>query len=90
MVADGRAFLASSETLYAGWTATINGKPARFHMTNGVFRGLMLDGGVNRIVMTYWPERYLLWASISFVSALLAIAGLVLGGPPMRNPFRLR
>ena len=90
VVADGRAFLASSETLYAGWTATINGKPARFHMTNGVFRGLMLDGGVNRVVMTYWPERYLLWAAISVVSVLLAIGGLVFDGPPMRNPFRLR
>jgi hypothetical protein len=89
-VTDGRAFLASSETFYPGWTATINGKPTRVHMTNGVFRGLMLDGGVNRIVMTFWPERYLLWAAISVVSALLATAGLVIGGPPMRNPFRLR
>ena len=87
VVTDGRAFLASSETLYPGWTATINGKPTRFHMTNGVFRGLMLDGGVNRIVMTYWPERYLLWAAISVVSALLAIAGLVLGGPPCATRF---
>jgi len=90
VVTDGRAFLASSETLYPGWTATINGKPASFYMTNGVFRGLMLDGGVNRIVMTYWPERYLLWASISVMGLLLAIAGLVLGGPPMRYRFRLR
>jgi hypothetical protein len=90
VVTDGRAFLASSETLYPGWTATINGKPASFYMTNGVFRGLMLDGGVNRIVMTYWPERYLLWASISVLGLLIAIAGLVLGGPPMRYRFRLR
>ncbi|HXI42928.1 MAG TPA: YfhO family protein [Bryobacteraceae bacterium] len=81
VVADGRAFLATSETLYPGWTATINGKPTHFHMTNGAFRGLMLDGGVNRIVMTYWPERYLLWASISVASVLSVIAALVLGGP---------
>ena len=90
VVTDGRAFLASSETFYPGWSATINGKPAPFHMTNGAFRGLMLDGGVNRVVMTYWPERYLLWAAISVVSVLLAIGGLVFDGPPMRNPFRLR
>jgi hypothetical protein len=90
VVTDGRAFLASSETFYPGWRATINGKPARFHLTNGAFRGLMLDGGVNQVVMTYWPERYLLWAAISIVSVLLTIAGLVLGGPPMRHWSGLR
>jgi hypothetical protein len=80
VVTDGRAFLASSETLYPGWSATINGKPAPFHMTNGAFRGLMLDAGTNQIVMTYWPERYLLWAAISVVSLLLAIGGVIFGG----------
>jgi len=89
-VTDGRAFLASSETLYPGWSATINGKPAPFRMTNGAFRGLMLDAGVNQVVMTYWPERYLLWTAISVASALLAIGGVVLDGPAMRHRFRLR
>jgi len=87
VVTDGRAFLASSETLYPGWKATINGKPARFYMTNGAFRGLILDAGVNQIVMTYWPERYLFWAAISIASLLLATAGLILGGP-RRSPSR--
>ncbi len=84
-VTNGPAFLASSETLYPGWRATVNGKPASFHMTNGAFRGLMLDAGVNQIVMTYWPERYLLWAAISVASALLAIAGIVVRGPGHAN-----
>jgi hypothetical protein len=50
----------------------------------------MLDGGVNQVVMTYWPEWYLLWAAISVLSLLLAIGGAVLGGPAMHQRFRLR
>jgi hypothetical protein len=80
VVASNRAFLASSEALYPGWTVTVNGTPARFYLTNGAFRGVMLNPGVNRIVMTYWPERFLLWAAISVVSVLLAVAGIVCGG----------
>lgn len=81
---DGRAFLASSELLYQGWTVTVNGKPSRFYMTNGVFRGSMLDAGINRIVMTYWPPRYLVWAAVSILSLLVAVAGIIFGGA--RNP----
>ncbi|MBZ5593894.1 MAG: YfhO family protein [Acidobacteriia bacterium] len=75
-----RAFLASSEAMYPGWTATINGKAAPIHMTNGAFRGVFLNPGLNQIVMTYWPERFLVWTAISVVSLMLAIAGMVFGG----------
>jgi len=73
----GRAFLASSEALYPGWSATINGRPAPLYMTNGAFRGLMLESGANHVVMKYWPERFLFWAMISIVSLLLVISGLL-------------
>jgi hypothetical protein len=78
-VTTGPGFLASSDTLYPGWTATVSGKPARLYMTNGVFRGLALGPGTNRIVMTYWPPGFLLWIAISAMSLLLVIAGLVFG-----------
>lgn len=81
---DGRAFLASSEPLYTGWRVTVNGKASRFYLTNGVFRGIMLDAGTNRIVMTYWPPRYLIWAAISILSLLVAVAGFIFGSA--RNP----
>jgi hypothetical protein len=77
--ATGPAFLASSDTLYPGWAATVNGKPVRLYMTNGAFRGLPLGPGTNRIVMTYWPPGFLLWIAVSAVSLLLVIAGLLFG-----------
>lgn len=72
----GRAFLASSEALYPGWRVTVNGKASRFYMTDGAFRGVLLNPGASHIVMTYWPEHYLVWAAISAVSLLVAVAGL--------------
>ncbi|MCU1275109.1 MAG: hypothetical protein JWO48_2540 [Bryobacterales bacterium] len=74
---NGPAFLVSSEAHYPGWSATINGKPAPLYMTNGAFRGLLLESGANHVVMTYWPERFLAWAAISIVSLLFVIAGLM-------------
>ena len=70
---DGKAFLASSEPWYPGWTAQVNGEPAEFLMTNGVFRGLQLGLGENRVVMTYRPVGFTALASVSSLSFLLAM-----------------
>jgi hypothetical protein len=77
----GPAFLATSEALYPGWKVTVNGKPTRFYMTNGAFRGVILNPGANHITMTYWPELYLVWAAVSIVALLAALAGLLFGTP---------
>lgn len=79
VTAGGRAFLASSEVLYPGWTATVNGKSARLYMTNGAFRGLLLEPGTNRIVMTYWPEHFTGAVAISLACLILVMAGAILG-----------
>ena len=85
VMADGSAFLASSEVLYPGWTVKINDKNAPFFMTNGAFRGIVLNAGTNRIVMEYWPGSLIAGAIVSALSAVLLVAGLVLprrfGGP---------
>lgn len=77
-ITTGPAFLASSEVLYPGWTVKINDKSAPFYMTNGAFRGIMLNAGANRIVMEYWPGSLVAGAIVSTLSALLLVAGLVL------------
>jgi Bacterial membrane protein YfhO len=84
-IASGPAFLASSEVLYPGWRATINGKRTRLYMTNGAFRGIFLNQGVNRIVLTYWCEYLTGGILISALSALLIVASLVLHGAPRAN-----
>lgn len=81
VVAGGRAFLASSEVLYPGWKVAVNNKPGRLYMTNGAFRGVMLSPGSNHITMTYWPEGFLAWATISITALLVTLAGLLFGAP---------
>jgi hypothetical protein len=77
VAAAGRAFLATSEALYPGWSVLVNGNPGRFYMTNGAFRGLMLNPGANHITMTYWPEGFLVWTAISIAGLILAVVGLL-------------
>jgi hypothetical protein len=67
---DRPGFLVASETMYPGWTATVNGSPQEILMTNGAFRGLALPAGDSRIVMTYRPR---------FFFATLAVTLLALG-----------
>ena len=89
VVAGGTAFLATSEALYPGWSVAINGKPGRLYMTNGAFRGVMLNPGVNHVTMTYWPEGFLVWTAISAIGLLTALAGLFFGnsiGVPREAP----
>ena len=81
VTADRGAFLASSEVLYPGWAATVNGAPQRFLMTNGAFRGLMLPAGTSRIVMSYHPQFLdaLLFFSLFGLVAMSGIAVLAEG-----------
>jgi hypothetical protein len=84
VVADGQAFLATSEVLYPGWKVAVNGKPGRLYMTNGAFRGVLLNPSANHITMTYWPEGFAVWTAISVAGMLVALSGLILGNPARR------
>ena len=72
----GRAILASSEILYPGWTAVIDGKPAELLPVNLAFRGIPVGPGESHIVMKYFPQG---WTSslVVTVAALMITALLV-------------
>jgi hypothetical protein len=73
------AFLVTSEPMYPGWEANVNGKPVPLRMTNGAFRGLALPSGTNEIVMQYHPPHLCLYLVVSTAFLLLA-SGLALFG----------
>lgn len=77
----GPAFLASSETLYPGWQARVNGKSQPLWMTNGAFRGLALPAGSNEIVMEYRPAYlgFSLWFSGVLALVTMAAAACAYG-----------
>jgi len=73
---DRPGYLASSETMYPGWEATVNGAPQPLLMTNGAFRGLALPAGSSRIAMEYRPRSLFYALAIS----LFALMGTLVAG----------
>lgn len=69
----GRGFLVTSETFYPGWKATVNGRPTPILATNVAFRGIPLEAGENRIVMSYFPVLL----AVGLIVSLFACAGTV-------------
>jgi uncharacterized membrane protein YfhO len=69
----GPQYLVSSETYYPGWSATINGNPARLYPTNLAFRGLPVPKGTNYLTMTYSPEFMWLWCLLTGFSLLATL-----------------
>jgi uncharacterized membrane protein YfhO len=60
-----RGLLVTSETLYPGWTATVNGRETAILPTNVAFRGIPVEAGEQRVIMEYRPYSLILWAVIS-------------------------
>jgi hypothetical protein len=68
------AYLASSEVMYPGWNATIDGKSVSILTGNLAFRTVFVPAGAHTIVMTYVPRIFWIGGAISVVTcALLAV-----------------
>lgn len=65
-----RGMVVISDTAFPGWVATIDGSPAKIYETNVALRGVVVDRGPHRIVMTYKP------ASV-YLGLLFTVMGLL-------------
>jgi hypothetical protein len=65
--------LVTSETLYPGWVATVNGRETDILPTNVAFRGIPVQAGEQRVVMEYRP-RLVFWAMLSAAAFCFALA----------------
>ena len=69
-----------SETWYGpdlGWEATIDGQPADLIRANYILRALRVPAGQHTISMAFKPKAYQAGVSISWVSSLLILLGLL-------------
>jgi hypothetical protein len=67
-----------NEAFYPGWTATIDGEPARIHRANGFVRAVAVEPGRHRVSMRFAPAsgratRIVLAASLVLALAVIAI-----------------
>jgi hypothetical protein len=69
-----RGFLASSETHYPGWQATIDGRSGPIHHTNVAFRGIETPPGEHLVAFEFRPAILYRSAAVSLLSILLLCA----------------
>lgn len=67
------AFLASSQILYPGWFAWIDGKRTELKRVNGLFTGIQVPPGRHEIVLRFIPLSF--WTG--FLASLLSIAAFL-------------
>ena len=58
-------------------------------MTDGAFRGLMLNKGSNKVIMSYWPVHFLLWAAVSICSLIAVFVLFWVPAPASSRPGRI-
>jgi len=68
--------LVLSDAFYPGWTATVNGEPAKIYRTNIMFRGVAVPAGESTVVFEYkpwWWPGILVFGAVAW---LVAVVGL--------------
>ncbi|MGZ4195511.1 MAG: hypothetical protein ACXVFQ_03770 [Solirubrobacteraceae bacterium] len=66
--------LVRRETWFDGWTARVNGKPARIRRIDGLFQGVTVPAGTHRLTFSFLPPG-MSWAAIGLLAgcALLCL-----------------
>jgi hypothetical protein len=64
-----------------GWTARVDGEPARVVRANAAFRGVLVPAGRHRVAMTYRPAS----VGIGLAVSLLTLAALLAAYVPRRR-----
>ena len=72
-------FLVVSSSFYPGWSAAVNGQPARVVQTNWVLSGLAVPEGESTVVLRYTTPGFRIGAATSLLA--LAITALLLIWP---------
>ncbi|MBI3891012.1 MAG: YfhO family protein [Candidatus Wallbacteria bacterium] len=72
---DGRGLLVLLDAYFPNWTATVDGKPRPIYKVAGAVRGVPVEGGEHRLIMTYEPRPFRVGVAIS----LLALAAVSVG-----------
>jgi hypothetical protein len=81
--ADRSGFLVISMNFYPGWTATVDGRPARIYRTNYTSMGVVIPAGRSKVELRFATPGFRLGAIVTAISTLLC--GLVLLIGPIRN-----
>ena len=83
--ADGPGVLVVAEGHDPGWSAAVDGAPARVLRVNYAELGVALPAGTHRVTLRYWPRGFS--AGLALLAAGLVL--LALGGRVLASPVRV-
>ena len=82
---NGRELLVVSESYHAGWSARIDGLPAKVHRVNGDFLGCVVESGQRVVEFEFRPQSLVWGKRISLMGLALTLGVVVLAALPSRR-----
>jgi hypothetical protein len=77
--AEAPSYLVLDDFYARGWTARVDGQPARVFIANALFRAVPIEPGAHEIEFSFEPLSHLVGAIVSVASLALAIGVMVTG-----------
>ena len=74
--ADAPSYVVLDDFYHRGWTARVDGQPARVLIANALFRAVAIEPGTHTIEFRFEPLSHLVGAAVSAVSLLITLVVL--------------
>jgi hypothetical protein len=79
------SILVLTDSYYPGWIALVDGEEKPIWRANSLFRAVEVPAGVQRVVFKYRPSSFYFGMTVSLVTLLLTVAGLLVEAHRSRN-----
>jgi hypothetical protein len=77
--ADTPSYLVLTDFYHRGWTASVDGRPAKVLIANALFRAVAIDAGTHVVDFRFAPQSLWLGGAISLLSLVVAVGAIVWG-----------
>jgi uncharacterized membrane protein YfhO len=77
--AEGPSYLVLNDFFHRGWTARVDGQPARVFIANALFRGVAIDAGTHVVDFRFEPVSHLVGAGVSVLCLVLVLVAIAWG-----------
>jgi hypothetical protein len=74
--ADAPGYLVLTDFYHRGWTATVDGQPAKVLIANALFRAVAIDAGTHVADFRFAPQSLWLGGAISLLSLVLVLGAI--------------
>jgi hypothetical protein len=76
--ADRPGYLVLTDTLYPGWRAEVDGRPAPIYRANSLFRAVRLEPGSHTATFTYEPDSFRWGTMVSALTVLGIVVAMLM------------